>query len=163
MNCSVRVATIDDFYGISEVFEEADLLHSQALPEIFRATEAPARSKAYISERIAGENSVFLLAESGNRIIGVLHITIMETPEWPILVPRRYGIIHDLVVRRDYQRLGVGRLLMEKAHGWAMEKDVTQVELTVWEFNEGAIAFYEELGYSTAGRRMCMHLKENER
>jgi len=158
MNCSVSVATIDDFDGISEVFEEADILHCQALPDIFRTTEKPARSKVYISECMDRENSVFLVAESGNRIVGVLHITIMETPDWPILVPRRYGLIHDLVVRQDYQRLGIGRLLMEKAHGWAMEKGVTQVELTVWEFNEGAIAFYEELGYSTASRRMSIRL-----
>ena len=27
---------------------------------------------------------------------------------------------------------------------------MTQIELGVWEFNEGAIAFYEKLGYETA-------------
>jgi ribosomal protein S18 acetylase RimI-like enzyme len=161
MNCSLRVATIDDFDGICEVFEEADVLHCQALSHIFRRTEKPVRSKAYIYECMTGGNSAFWVAEGGNRIVGVLHIAIEETPDLPILVPRRYGKIHDLVVRQDYRRLGIGRSLMKKANRWAMEKGVTQVELTVWEFNEGAIAFYEELGYSTASRKMCIRLKEN--
>ncbi|MEG3839889.1 hypothetical protein [Microcoleus sp. herbarium14] len=30
---------------------------------------------------------------------------------------------------------------------------MTQIELGVWEFNEGAIAFYEKLGYETAYRK----------
>jgi ribosomal protein S18 acetylase RimI-like enzyme len=161
MNCSLREATIDDFDGICEVLEEVDVLHCQALPHIFRTTEKPVRSKAYISERTVGGNEAFWVAENGNRIMGVLHISIEEAPDLPIIVPRRYGKIHTLAVRQDYRRLGIGRSLMKKAHDWAMEKGITQLELTVWEFNKGAIAFYEEFGYSTESRRMCTQIKEN--
>jgi ribosomal protein S18 acetylase RimI-like enzyme len=31
---------------------------------------------------------------------------------------------------------------------------LTQIELIVWEFNKGAIAFYEQLGCETAYRQM---------
>jgi len=48
---------------------------------------------------------------------------------------------------------------MEEAHQWVLGKGATQIELIVWEFNEGAIAFYEKLGYETAYRKMWKSLK----
>jgi len=63
-------------------------------------------------------------------------------------------VIDSLAVKEGFRRSGVGRALMERAHQWARDKGVTQVELGVWEFNEGAMAFYEKLGYRPASRKM---------
>jgi GNAT superfamily N-acetyltransferase len=47
---------------------------------------------------------------------------------------------------------------MERAHAWALDKGINQIQLNVWEFNEGAIAFYEKLGYTVASRTMWKSL-----
>jgi ribosomal protein S18 acetylase RimI-like enzyme len=43
---------------------------------------------------------------------------------------------------------------MEEAERRARVKGATAIELNVWEFNVGALAFYDRLGYKTRNRRM---------
>jgi ribosomal protein S18 acetylase RimI-like enzyme len=38
-------------------------------------------------------------------------------------------------------------------------QSLAEVELTVWEFNEDAIAFYEKLGYTTILKRLWKALE----
>ena len=45
-------------------------------------------------------------------------------------------------------------MLVEKAEAWAQGEGATGVELTVYEFNQGAREMYEALGYQTGRRRM---------
>jgi ribosomal protein S18 acetylase RimI-like enzyme len=56
--------------------------------------------------------------------------------------------------------MGIGQALMEKTHAWSREVGIRTVELIVWEFNDGARHFYENLGYKTAKRRMWLDLEE---
>ena len=45
-------------------------------------------------------------------------------------------------------------MLLAQAHDWAAPRSAAQIELNVWEFNRGAIEFYERCGYTTASRKM---------
>ncbi|HAL62375.1 MAG TPA: N-acetyltransferase [Chloroflexi bacterium] len=158
MDFSIREATREDYERLCELFAEGDTLHREALPHVFREPDGPARTKEFISGIIANEDAVLFVAERDGEIIGLVYILVRETPDIPIMVPRRYAVIDDLIVRKDSRRFGVGRALVERAHRWAVDKQVTQVELNVWEFNQTAIAFYEKLGYRTASRKMWRSL-----
>jgi ribosomal protein S18 acetylase RimI-like enzyme len=52
---------------------------------------------------------------------------------------------------------------MERAHLWAAAQGASEVELTVYEFNEPARAFYENLGYETRSRQMYLSLEQGLR
>ena len=82
-----------------------------------------------------------------------------ETPPLPILVPRRVAIVENLAVRSDLRRAGIGQALMDRVYRWARAQGAVEVELTVYEFNEPAIAFYTSLGYETSSRRMSKRLE----
>ena len=159
MEFSIREANQRDYEGLCRVFAEGDTFHSEALPYVFRKFDGPARTKEYISSIIVDENAGLFVAESAGQIIGAIHILIRETPNIPIMVPRRYAVIENLVVMKRFRRSGVGQSLVKRAEQWAMNKNVIQVELNVWEFNKGAIAFYEKLGYRTASRKIWKWLK----
>ncbi len=83
---------------------------------------------------------------------------IRESPEIPIFVRRRYAVIESVVVAEEHRRAGIGRGLVEKAHQWAVAEGADSIELNVWEFNQGAVEFYERLGYETASRKMSKRL-----
>ena len=57
-----------------------------------------------------------------------------------------------IMVHTDYQRMGIGRALMDTlldiADNWLM---LVRVELTVFSDNEKAIALYRKLGFETEG------------
>jgi ribosomal protein S18 acetylase RimI-like enzyme len=159
MEFLIREANPEDYEELCEVFAEVDTLHLEALPDTYRAPDGPARSEEYLTDLIADENSALFVADSDREIVGLVKISLREAPDISIMVPRRYASIGTLVVRQRFRRSGVGRRLMEKAHQWAQAKGASQVELGVWEFNKGAIAFYERLGYTTALRRMRRALR----
>jgi len=150
----IRAARLEDYDRLSAVFQQGDRLHTSALPDVFRIPEGPARSIDYIADLLNSEKSAVLVAEVQGRIVGAVSVTIHEAPALPVMVPRRFAVISDVVVVRGFRHQGIGRMLMEQAQGWARARGVGQVELNVWEFNRGALAFYSKLGYRTASRRL---------
>jgi GNAT superfamily N-acetyltransferase len=150
----VRPATLKDYVSLSEVFQEADLMHSSALPDLFRPTPGPAGSRAYVAEIIDGENSVIFVAEQNGKLIGAVHVEVHEAPTIPAVTPRRFAVIDTLVVTRPHRRKGVGTTLAGELQRWARAKGVSQIELTIYEFNKSALAFYQKLGFRTASRRL---------
>ena len=154
MDYRIRQATQADYPGLCELFAEADAYHGQAVPHVFRPANGPARTPEYIADSLANENSMLFVAESAGQVVGLVQVDIREAPDHPIMMPRRYAKVDSLVVGKEFQRSGIGQSLMKRAHEWAGERGVHEVELNVWEFNQGAIALYEKLGYKTAARRM---------
>jgi GNAT superfamily N-acetyltransferase len=158
MDLTIRPATAQDYDNLCEIIAEVDAMHREACPHIFQEPPGPARERSYILERLADEDHGLFVAELGGRVAGFLHLVAHDTPPIPILVPRRLVMVDDLVVRRDLRRGGIGRALMEWAESWAREQGADELELNVFEFNAGAIAFYRHLGYGTRTRRMCKGL-----
>jgi ribosomal protein S18 acetylase RimI-like enzyme len=67
--------------------------------------------------------------------------------------------IIDVVVRSAFRTCGIGKMLVEKTEAWAAAEGAASIELNVYEFNEGAISFYERLGYQAISRRMSKALE----
>lgn len=119
------------------------------------------RSRDYLQTILGDENCAIFVAVQAGEIIGTIHITIRQSPSFPIMVPRRFAVIENLIIVQAQRRSGVGTALMTHAHQWAADQGLTQIELNVWNFNEEAIRFYESLGYETASRRMWVTLQQD--
>ncbi len=160
MGVTIREATLQDYTGLCELFAEIDALHAQALPHVFQTVDGPARSRAYLRSLLEGADSALFVAEQKGKLVGMVDVRVHSTPDIPIMIPRRYAMIDAIVVRKTHRHSGIGRALMEHAHEWARGQGVDEIALNVWEFNAGAIAFYEGLGYTTVLRRMWRRLGE---
>lgn len=57
-------------------------------------------------------------------------------------------LIEDLCVAQAYRRNRIGSRLFEYIHEYAKTKKIDSIELNVWNFNQNAIEFYENLGMS---------------
>jgi len=51
-----------------------------------------------------------------------------------------------------HRRKGVGQMLVESVLGWARSREARVLQLMVTSHNEGAIRFYERLGFVRTGR-----------
>lgn len=154
MDLIIRTATIDDYEGVAQAFDEVDLLHRRAAPHVFRAPAGRALERAFFETVLADPEMDWLVAEYAGEIAGFLSVRVLHAADRPVLVPRHFVEVDTLAVRADYQRAGIGRALMAAAEGWAAERGLSEIELSVWEFNQGALAFYEGLGYVTERRKM---------
>jgi len=153
----VRATTLEDYSRVGDVLADTLEFHRQALPDVFRLTNTPPPTADFITDLLREGTGAFLVAEAEGAVIGFLTIRAAVVDQ-PYLVPRRVGIIDNVGVAPAWRHHGVERALMAAAHDWARGRRLTQVRLSVWEFNGEAIAFYESLGYRTTSRNMWVTL-----
>ena len=160
MKTSVRKATADDYNALCDLFDEVDALHRDNLPHRFQQPSAPARERDDYLRLITDDDVALLVGAVGGSTVGFVHAMIREPPGMPMFVRRRYAVIENLVVKSEFRKQGIGRILVDEVQEWAIAKGARSIELNVYEFNETAISFYEGLGYRNLSRKMSKELKK---
>jgi len=62
------------------------------------------------------------------------------------------GWIYYLAVKPEYQRRGLGRVLVTAAEQWLLQRGILKLNLMVREHNHAVAAFYERLGFGRTPR-----------
>ena len=154
----LREASQEDYEAVCVLLAQVDRIHAEALPELFRSVEGPARSREWFAAILADEYSALFVAEQQGTLLGLIRCLVRTISALPMVVHRRFVQIEDLVVSEPFRHQGVGQTLLERGHQWACEHGIAEVELGVWEFNTSARALYERLGYRTTRRVMRKQL-----
>ena len=157
---TIRQAEVEDVENLYELFSPVDQMHREAHPEIFKQAEYPADIKDYYRACIQDQGSMIIIAMEEHKVIGGVICSLETAAEIPILVPRTVACIENITVSPSYRKKGVGRLLVEAVQDWANQWNATAIELTVWEFNQDAAMFYNELGFIPYRRRMVKMLDD---
>ena len=66
--------------------------------------------------------------------------------------------IDEFCVDEGHRRQGIATALVDFVKAYAREKGFSRIELNMWEFNRGALAFYEAAGFTTYRRYLEMML-----
>jgi len=156
----IRPAQPEDYDGLCALMREVNELHRQNHPQIYQQPPGPIWDREVVLHLMADENVGLFVAESQGQLQGFVHVLMKEPPNIPVMAPRRYAVVDSIAVTAAARRQGVGRRLMEQAQAWAAAQGATSVELTVFEFNDAARAFYRDLGYETLSRKMSRPLGE---
>jgi len=158
MSWTIREATIADYDALCALFAQVDRVHSSALPEIFQPVPGPARESNLIESLINDPHARLFVAEQGAEILGLAEAGIRDSSRWPIVLPRSWVHVHDVIVDERYRGEGIGSALLAAVEAWARSLGILRVELLVWEFNTAARALYERRGFRTLNRTMCKDL-----
>ena len=149
MTVVIREAKPDDaaqlIAYLRRVFAEPGVNLITEADEFNPTTESEAR---IINDMARANNSLFLVAESGGRIVGQLTLDGGKRRNV------RHAAILGITVAQEWRGQGVGRRLMEYAIEWAREGAIlTRIELHVFTRNENAIRLYESCGFQLEGHR----------
>lgn len=153
----IRDAVIEDFPAIDRLMGPLHDAHVAKHPEQFRPVGSAFPFERF-SELLESDASRVLVAERDGVIVGFVEVTMREAPQIPAYVSRRIASVEIIAVDEAERGRGIGRSLMTSAAAWAREKGIGELELSVYEFNADAIAFYEALGLRTKSRRMTLSL-----
>ena len=97
-----------------------------------------------------GENRVFYVGEVDTSPVSTGQMVLKNAHNAPQLAN---GIdiahVHNLWTKKDCQRMGYAKLLMEHLEKNAIKRGVKILTLGVDDFNQAAISLYKKLGYST--------------
>lgn len=104
-------------------------------------------------ERFAGwfaqESSrrVTWVAETGDRLVGMMNLAVFERMPRPGRTPSRWGYLGNAFVLAAYRNQGIGRQLLNAVLGYAHEKAFARVVLSP---TGRAIPFYRRAGFGPA-------------
>ena len=115
-------------------------------PNSFRGLET------YIRSTIMDTDSLLLVAESDEKIVGYFIGNIEEAPTY--LHEKRIGVVADTCVHPKFRKQKILSQLFEEALPWFKKRGVRTLELSVHIKNKAAIAAWEKFGFVSYRLRM---------
>lgn len=159
----VRRLGAADFDAYAALVYEVDASHHRSLPDIIRS---PKRARVKLSEFAAAvrdPDQRYFGVDQNGVLCGFVQARFYENTGDRTMKPFRFISVDLISVTKAAQRKGVGRALMTAVADWGRRRKARVIQLGVWEFNRGAIAFYERLGFEIAIRYMNCSLKRRAR
>lgn len=140
----IRKAKISDFQGIHNLIMQVHKLHVNERNDIYKDVD-PMDFEEFRTE-LSNSNNIYLIAELENEIVGICFSQIKEISNNKIMKNRKILHIENICVDENHQKKGIGKKLYKQIVQLAKEKNIDNIELMVWGFNENAIKFYKNLG-----------------
>ena len=153
----IRKAKISDFQGIHKLIMQVHILHVNERNDIYKDVD-PMNFDEFKTE-LSNSNNLYLIAELNNEIVGICFSQIKEILNNKIMKDRKILHIENICVDKDHQRNGIGKELYEQIVKLAKEKNIDNIELMVWGFNENAIKFYKNLGMTIKNLKFEQKIK----
>jgi len=137
----VRIATIDDLPALLDLYRQAGFGSGQAMT-IEQARAMLARIQSYPDYRL------YVVAQDGGQPLGTYVLLIMDNIAHD---GRPLAIVEQVVVTRDQQRAGLGKLMMYHAMAEARKAGCYKLQLSSHTRFTNAHAFYDKLGFTRHG------------
>lgn len=149
----IIVAKREDLDRILEIKKDAhEELYVRNRPDLYKESEQ-VYTDGFIASFFTDKAKKILIYKEAEVIAGYMLTEAVEVDK-PMMTPRKYLFIHDLVVSRDRRSNGVGTELMRAAEYLADIEKASKIELSVHSFNENAQKLYIKLGYGVRAVRM---------
>lgn len=143
----IRPATPQDVPQIVAIWGELARQHARLDPAFATSDRWQEEYRHFVRGLMFRDDALAVVAVEEDQVVGYAVGRISMLPGF--FARRRRGYIHDVVVRRDRRRRGVGRRLVDALQHWMAEAGASSVELAVAACNEEAVAFWERLGFVT--------------
>jgi diamine N-acetyltransferase len=147
MKLNLRRCTLEDLRTLQEISYETfkETFENQNSPENMNAYLERAFNIIQLEKELLNISSQFFFVYFNNEVAGYLKVNTNnaqseEMGEKSLEIERIY-------VKNEFQKLGLGKYLFNKAMEIAVESNKKNIWLGVWEKNEKAIAFYEKMGF----------------
>ena len=148
----IREMNLNDYEDVRILVKQIHELHLSNRPDIYNDGES--FPKEYFEKVLSDANNLNYVYVENKKIVGVLNATLQHTNPLPIIKPRTYYFIENIVVDKNHRRKGIAKKLFHYLTLKAKENNIDSIELNVWSFNTEAIKFYESMGMNIKNIRM---------
>ena len=150
---NIRFATQTDLPRVNELRRQVNDVHVAGKPEVFREGFCD-ELQQHLYTLFSQADHAVLVAETEKGIVGFACLKFVDRPASPYRKAQKYLDVDEFGVDESCRRQGIGRALFGAIRELARERGLDRIELNMWEFNEGALKFYESIGFSTYRRYM---------
>lgn len=157
----VRPAVLEELPRVNEIRRYVNDVHVAGRPDIFRPGFCQ-QLEQILYQRFETGNWTILVAVLNGEICGFASVEYLDKPESPYNRARKMYHVEEFGVDPAFHRRGVASALVEYMKRDATAWGCSKIELDMWEFNQGALAFYENAGFKTYRRYMELPVEEKE-
>ncbi len=151
---NIRPAEQKDIRDLLRLLSQVLEVHAKIRPDIFRSGTTK-YTEEDLTKMIQDDKKPIYVAEDENE--GVLGYAFCQEKEQPFsttMVPFKSFFIDDLCVDETKRGQHVGKALFEYVKEEAKARGCYELTLNVWEGNDVAQHFYENLGMTTKERQL---------
>ncbi len=156
---NIRFAREDELEQINKLRKQVNDLHVAGKPEIFKPGFGN-ELQNHIYTIWNDPKQEIVVAELNEHLCGFAVLNHIIRPENPYMFERDYLDIDEFCVDHCCRRQGAASAMIQFIRDYARKKGFSRIELNMWEFNRGALAFYESAGFITYRRYMEMKISE---
>jgi diamine N-acetyltransferase len=162
MTINFKKCTLEDSRKLQEISYETfnETFNDQNSPESMNAYLERAFNLRQLEKELSNLSSQFFFVYFNSEVAGYLKVNTddaqsEEMDDESLEIERIY-------IRTKFQKLGLGKYLINKAIEIAVEQEKNKIWLGVWEENENAIAFYKKIGFVQAGSHSFLMGEEEQ-
>lgn len=147
-------ATMDDKNEMNVIRKQVNDLHVAGESKIFKPgfNENMASFCETFIKNEQGKKA--LVAKENGKVVGYALLEFVFKEETDYRFTQRFLEVGEFGVLEGNKKKGIGRKLVERIRLIAKENGYDEIRLDMWSFNEGALKFYEAVGFETYRRHM---------
>ena len=154
----IRAATNADLPSIVELSNLVQSLHADNHPKLIKPPSGGTEFSDWFVEVIESSESIVLVVEQFGIVVGYIYAEVVNKPASWVNPSINFLMLHHIGVDTNSQRRGVGKMLMDGIYQEAKNRDISRVELEVWDFNEKANRFFAHYGFKDLRHRMDIQI-----
>ena len=155
----IRNAIATDIPGILNLLRQVGKVHSDIRPDIFPAG-ALKYDEAALLKLLQDASCPIFIADVDGQVAGYCFCQHKIIDNTALSVGRQELYIDDLCVDENHRRMGIAKALYDHTLAYARSTGCNSVTLHVWNGNDGAIRFYEQMGMTPRYLMMEIPLEE---
>lgn len=140
----VRKANKDDIKSIIELLHQVDMVHHTIRPDLFKPNTTKYNEQE-LETLLDDDNNPIFVYDDG-KVLGHAFCQIIEVRNHILLQDIKTLYIDDICVDESARGKHVGKALYEFVHNYAKSIGCHNITLNVWEGNDAALCFYQNMG-----------------
>ncbi|MFG2495637.1 GNAT family N-acetyltransferase [Streptomyces caniferus] len=156
---SIRAASTDDLALLATLNAIVHDAHVHHRPDLFVSAPSREALEALLVSRLSDPHVTFLIAETpGGDALGYAMARFVIRHGSALTLPDSYISVQQIAVAPSASRSGVGSALLNEVRELGRAAGCRRLVTDVWDFNEGARAFYEASGLRCMNRTLDQEL-----
>ena len=141
---TIRQASVADIPRLIDLLHQVDMVHHRLRPDLFKpdTTKYDEQELAVLLE----DKTKPIFVYDDGEVLGYTFCQITEVKEDRLLQDRKTLYIDDLCVDEAARGKHIGSALFEFVRDYAKSIGCHAITLNVWEGNDSAIHFYQNMG-----------------
>ena len=153
----VRKANKGDIKRIIELLHQVNMVHHVIRPDLFKPHTTKYNEQELESMLNDASKPIFVFDDGG--VLGYAFCQITEVKDNQLLEDIKTLYIDDICVDENARGKQVGKTLYEYVRDYAQSIGCNNITLNVWEGNEPALRFYQNMGMQVQKTTMEVVLK----